>query len=76
MVSAIFNTLTEITTSVITWFTSLFNGVTEVFYTAGEGGASGQLTLIGMLALIGVGVGAFYFVLRWIMSLIRVRTKG
>ena len=76
MVDAIFTTLQTITTSVIAWFISLFDGVTSVFYTAPVGETPGALTMIGTLSLIGVAVGAFYFVLRWLLGLIRVRTQG
>jgi hypothetical protein len=76
MITTIFDALGDIVTSVIAWFGDIFNGVAELFYTAGTGGSAGSLTLLGTLSLIGVGVGAFYFVLRWIISLIRVRVKG
>lgn len=76
IITLIFDALGEVATSVISWFTAIFSGVAEIFYTPGVEGAPGTLTLFGVLALIGVGVSAFYFILRWILRLIKINPKG
>ena len=70
MIQEIFSTLTEITTEVIDWFTSIFEGVIGLFY------ADSEMTLLGTLALIGLSVGVFYFVLRFIIDMLQFRAKG
>lgn len=73
IVTQIFSALTTIAGEVITWLSGMFTDVAGVFYTPGVGETPGSLTLLGSLSLIGVGLGAFFFIFRWIRSLIQIR---
>lgn len=73
IVSTIFTALGEIITGLVTLIGNLFAGVTEIFYVAGTEGASGELTFIGILMLIGVGMGLFWLGFNFIRSLIKMR---
>jgi len=68
IVSAIFETLSEIITEVVTLMTSLFEGVADIFY------AEGELTFVGTLALVGLGISLFWLGFKFIRSW--VKTKG
>lgn len=74
-VSEIFDTLGGIVSSFVTMLVELFNGVVDIFYTPGVDGASGELTIIGVLMLIGLGTGLVIWAFSYIRRLIRVRTN-
>lgn len=67
IIQAIMNGLTTLATMVVNFFTSLFTGVIGIIY------ADGALTVVGWLILLGLAFGAFWFVFRWIRSLIKFR---
>jgi hypothetical protein len=69
IVSAIFETLSEIITEVVTLMTSLFEGVAGIFYSEADG-----LTFVGTLALVGLGISVFWLGFKFIRSWIK--TKG
>lgn len=73
VVSTIFDTLSQIVVQIVSLMGSLFEGVADIFYTAGEAGAPGSLTFVGTLSLIGVGIGLFWLGFRFIRSLIKTR---
>jgi len=72
-VSAIFDTLSQIIVQIVSLMGSLFEGVADIFYVAGEQGAAGTLTFVGTLSLIGVGISLFWLGFRFIRSLIKAR---
>lgn len=67
MITAIFNTLTQIATAVVTWFAGVFNGVSGLIFDT----TSNEITLFGSLLLIGLGISVVWSVLRLIVGLIR-----
>lgn len=73
MLTQIFDTLTTSGASFITFLTSLLNNVVAIFYKAGEGGAAGSLTDIGILTIVGVATSFVFFALRWFTKLIKFR---
>lgn len=73
MVTSIFDTLGEIITGVVGAFVSVFEGIAAVFYTPGVAEAPGQLTIIGVLALFGLGFGLAKWGFNLILRLIRNR---
>lgn len=70
IVTEIFSTLTEIITQVVNLIGGLFEGAVNIFYTSGE---SGGLTVLGVLALIGVGMGLFWLGFNFILRFIKMR---
>ena len=78
MVEQIFTTLGNIATAFANLVVDLFNAVVSIFYTApaqGESG-TGTLTIVGILALIGVGTGLVIWAFNFVRRLIRIRTKA
>lgn len=69
-ITTMFETLQDIVTAVGSLIGSVFESVVDLIYDSSEGGG---LTVIGVLLLIGVAVGLFFFVFRWVRSLIRIR---
>lgn len=76
MVTQIFNTLAEIVSGFVELLVSLFENVVKIFYTAPTGSeTTGSLTIVGILALVGLGTGLVIWAFKYIRSLIRIRTK-
>lgn len=71
MVSAIFSTIGDAITGFTTALSSAVGSITEMFYVAS--GDNAGLTVLGVLALIGVGVGMVYWAFRLIRRLISQR---
>lgn len=66
-IQGILTALGNVATMVVNFFTSLFTGVIGIIWT------NGSLTIVGWLLMMGLGFGAFWFVFRWIRSLIRFK---
>ena len=75
MVGAIFDVIGEIISAFASLLVSLFGSVVSIFYTAGSGNDPGSLTVVGTLALVGLGTGLVIWGFHYLRSLIRVRTK-
>lgn len=77
MVSQIFSVLGEIASGFASLIVDLFGAVVSIFYTApAEGATTGSLTIVGTLALIGVGTGLVIWAFNFVRRLIRIRTKA
>lgn len=66
MVSAIFATLSEIASAVVSWFATVFGEVSGLIWTQASG-----MTLFGTLLLIGLGISVVWTIIRLIVGLIR-----
>lgn len=73
IVQAIFNALTSIISSFVTMLTSLFQNVVNLIWTPNAQGTGGELTVLGVFLLIGLGTGLVLWAFYFIRSLIRVR---
>ena len=77
MVDQIFTVLGNIASGFAGLLVSLFNAVVSIFYTAGSGQDPGQLTVVGILALISLGTGLVIWAFNYIKRLITsARTKA
>ena len=68
MVAKIIEVVTSWVTSFTTMFVDIFENLVKIFYTA-EGG----ITLVGTLALAGLGIGLVYFAYKVIRRLMRLK---
>lgn len=68
MVASIFQTIGEVITQYVTSISSMFNSLVTIFYNSTDN----QLTLLGTLLLIGVGVGIVVWGFNLIKNLIRL----
>ncbi len=71
MISTIFQTIGEAITSFTNALSSGLTGVVSIFYNNTEG----NLTVLGVLLLIGVGCGVVYWAFRLIRGLIKNPTR-
>lgn len=77
MLNAIFGFLGEGVGAIGTWLTSMFSSIIALIYIKPVAPATvGSLTEFGQLLFIGMIVGLFFFILRWVISLIRFRVSG
>lgn len=75
MVQAIFETITQVVNGLTSAMSSALTAVGGFFWTANaEGG--GQLTFVGVIAIIALGAGIVYFVIRLILGLLRSRNNA
>ena len=70
MVTSVISTIQSWVTSFTTMFVSIFETLVGIFYKSGE---QGGITLVGTLALGGLGIGLVYFAYRVIRNLMRLR---
>lgn len=56
-------------TGMLSWLTSIFTGITKLFYDSSAEG--GGFTFLGMLMLFGLAVGLIYFGINFIRRLIQ-----
>ena len=68
MVTKVIEVVTSWVTAFTTMFVDIFENLVKIFYTA-EGG----MTLVGTLALAGLGIGLVYFAYKVIRKLMRLR---
>lgn len=73
MLNDIWTALSSAATSVVGWFSTLFKGMGELFYTPGTGTAAGSLTFIGVFAIIGLVVSVAFVIIKWISAFISLR---
>ena len=64
---------TEVWTSLVTWFKTLFPAITEFFYVEGESPGTGDLTFAGTCAVIMAGVALILLVFNLIRSFLPIR---
>ena len=77
MLSTIFGFLSEGVDAIGTWLTTMFASVISLIYTAPVAPATtGELTAFGQLLFIGMIVSLFFFVLRWVIALVKFRIGG
>lgn len=72
--AAIITAMTTVFDAVFTWIKSAITSVIQVFYTAGSGeGAAGQLTFLGVLALIALAISIFFLLVGLIQNFLHLR---
>lgn len=71
MMTVIWDALSQAATSVVEWLVSIFSGLTGVFYTPPTTDVgTGELTFLGVLAIVALTVGIAFIVIKWISSFI------
>ena len=71
--AAIITAMTTVFDSVFTWIKSAITSCIEVFYTAGAGETPGQLTFLGVLALIALAISIFFLLVGLIQNFLHLR---
>ena len=71
--AAIITAMTTVFDAVFTWIKSAITSCIEVFYTAGTGDSGGQLTLLGVLALIALAISIFFLLVGLIQNFLHLR---
>lgn len=66
--------ITQVWTEIMTWITTALGSIQDVFYTAGTGGEAGELTFLGVLAVIGVAIGIAFLIIGVIQNFLRLRS--
>ncbi len=69
--AAIISAMTAVFDAVFTWVKSAISSVIEVFYTTGESG--GQLTFLGVLALVALAISIFFLLVGLIQNFLHLR---
>lgn len=69
----IITAMTNVFDAVFTWILSAVNAVIPIFWTAGTGDTAGQLTFLGILALIGLAISIFFLLVGLIQNFLHLR---
>ena len=69
--AAIITAITTVWTSIFTWIISSIQSLVPIFYTTTETG--GELTFLGVLAIIALGVGIFFLIMGVIQNFLHLR---
>lgn len=67
------SSITEVWTSIMTWVTTSLGNVQDVFYTTGTGG-EGELTFLGVLAVISVAIGIVFLLIGVVQNFLHLRS--
>ena len=71
MVSAIFGVIGDAVTEFAQVLGEAATAIANIFYVPGASGAAGEITFLGVLALVGVGSGIVYWLFNLIQGLIK-----
>lgn len=71
--AAIITAMTTVFDAVFNWIKTAITSCIEVFYTAGSGEAGGQLTFLGVLALIALAISIFFLLVGLIQNFLHLR---
>lgn len=71
--AAIITAMTTVFDAVFTWLKTAITSVISVFYTAGTGEAAGQLTFLGVLALVALAISIFFLLVGLIQNFLHLR---
>lgn len=71
--AAIITAMTTVFDSVFTWIKSAITSVIQVFYTSGSGEGAGQLTFLGVLALVALAISIFFLLVGLIQNFLHLR---
>lgn len=75
ILNVVFTALPTIVTGIVGIITNCFTGVVGLWYTAPSGSeTTGSLTVLGVFSLIGFVVGVVWLAIRFIGSMIALRT--
>lgn len=73
MMTVIWSALTEAGSAVVEWLVAIFQGIVEIFYTVPTDGGDGELTFLGVFAIVALTCGIAFIVIKWISSFITLR---
>lgn len=71
--AGIITAMTTVFDAVFTWIKSAITSCIQVFYTAGSGDSAGQLTFLGVLALIALAISIFFLLIGLIQNFLHLR---
>ena len=71
--NGIITAMTSVFDSVFTWIKSAVTSCLELFYTKGAGDAQGELTILGVLAIIGLAISLFFLLVGLIQNFLHLR---
>lgn len=71
--AGIITAMTTVFDAVFTWLKTAITSCISVFYTAGSGDSAGQLTFLGVLALVALAISIFFLLVGLIQNFLHLR---
>lgn len=71
--TAIITAITSVWTAIFTWITSSITSLIPIFWTDGSGSEAGQLTFLGVLAVLALGIAVFFLIMGVIQNFLHLR---
>lgn len=70
---AIITAMTTVFTAVFEWIMGAITAIIPVFWTAGSGDTGGELTFLGVLAIIALAISLFFLIVGLIQNFLHLR---
>lgn len=71
--NAVITAITGVFTQIANWISTTIPSITAVFYTPGTGDAAGQLTFLGVLAVVALGISIFFLLMGLVQNFLHFR---
>ena len=72
--TAIITAMTAVFTAIFTWLQTAITSIIPIFYTAPTGSdTAGELTFLGVLSLVALGVSIFFLLMGLIQNFLHLR---
>lgn len=66
--------ITDVWTDIIDWVTGAIGDVQNIFYAVPDGGSTAELTFMGVLACLGLGISVVFLVIGVVQNFLRLRS--
>lgn len=73
MIDTIVNAVSSLLEGLSSGFANVVSNISGMFWTPGVDGGTGNLTILGVFALVGLGMSIIYFVIRLVINFVKTR---
>lgn len=73
MIDTIVNAVSSLLEGLSNGFSAVVSNISGMFWTPGVDGATGELTILGIFALVGLALSVIYFVIRLVVNFVKTR---
>lgn len=73
MIDTIVNAVSSLLEGLSSGFADVVANISGMFWTPGAEGATGELTILGIFALVGLALSVIYFVIRLVINFVKTR---
>lgn len=71
--NAVITAITGVFTQIANWISTTIPSITAIFYTPAAGETPGQLTFLGVLAVVALGISIFFLLMGLVQNFLHFR---